>query len=93
MGKTPVKCFGMRNGTKIKLDAYTFTIIFEFLGCKICPIICDDAMRDAEAKYYRLDEIYCRCGILRCDWCRLYPLGEFIECDQHIDVPTWPRFM
>jgi hypothetical protein len=56
----------MQNGSKIELDAHTFALILEFLGYEICPIVCDDAIRNTEAKYYRLDEVYCRGGILCC---------------------------
>jgi hypothetical protein len=83
---------GARRG-KIKLDAHTFAVVFEFLGWKICPIIRDDVVWYSEAKCYLLDEVYCYCRILSCYWSCFDPLGEFVDCGQHINVPTWPRFM
>jgi hypothetical protein len=83
----------MRNRSKIEFDAHTFAVFLEFLGCEICPIVCDDAMQNTEAKYYRLDEIYCHRRILCCDWSCLYQLGELVESNQHVNMPTWPRLM
>jgi hypothetical protein len=47
----------------------------------------------SEAKDNRLDEVDCRCGILGCYGGCLYPLGKFVDCHQHVDMSSWPRFV
>jgi hypothetical protein len=27
---------------------------------------------------------------LSCYWGCFYPLGEFVYCHQHVDMPSWP---
>jgi hypothetical protein len=44
-------CLWVCNGRKVELDSHTFTVVLEFLGCKSCSIICNDAMRDTKTKY------------------------------------------
>jgi hypothetical protein len=80
----------MHDGCKLQFDAHILTIVFEFLGCEVHPIVRDDTMWNPKAKYYRLDEIDRRCGILSNYWGYLNPLGELIDCYQHVDVPAWP---
>jgi hypothetical protein len=40
--------------------------------------------------YLPASSIHRCCQILSCYWGSLYPFGEFIDCDQHVDVSTWP---
>jgi hypothetical protein len=53
---------------------------------EICAIVYDYAMWYSEAKDYGLDEIYCGFRILGCYWGCFYPLSEFVDCYQHINV-------
>jgi hypothetical protein len=86
-------CLRVCDGGEIEFDAHAFKVVFEFLGCEVCSIVRNYVVWYPKAEYYLLDEVDCCYGILGCYWSCFYPLGEFVDCDQHIDMPTWPRFM
>jgi hypothetical protein len=83
----------MRYRCKFQFDSQTFKVILELLRCEICPIICDDAVWYSKAKNYGLDEVDCGCRILGCYRGCLYLLGELVDYHQHINMPSWPRFV
>jgi hypothetical protein len=78
---------------KLQFDSQSFAIVLELLRREVLTIVCDYAVWYSEAKDYRFDEIYCGFRILGCYWGCFYPLGEFVDCHQHINVPSWPRLV
>jgi hypothetical protein len=82
--------FGCATEVNFNLIPRLFTIVLEFFQCEVCPIICDYAVWYSEVKNYRLDEFNRGCRILGCHWGCFYPLGEFVDCYQRINMPSWP---
>jgi hypothetical protein len=44
----------------------------------------------SEAKDDLFDKIHYYRQILSGNWHGFYPLGKFVDYDQHVNVPTWP---
>jgi hypothetical protein len=73
---------------KLQFDSHTLTIVLEFFGHEVRLVVHNDTMRHSKAKYYGLDEINRCYGILSSYWGCFDPLGEFVDCYQHVDVPA-----
>jgi hypothetical protein len=73
---------------EFQFDSQALAVAFELFLCEVCPIVCDDAVRYSESKYYRLDNVDCCYGFLGCYWGCLYPFSKFVYCHQHVDMPS-----
>jgi hypothetical protein len=78
----------VRYRCKFQFVSQTFTVILELLPYEICSVICDDAVWYSEAKDYGLDEVDCGCGVLGYYVGCFYPLGEFVDSHQHVNMPS-----
>ena len=81
----------MRYRGEANLYALFRAELLEFFRCKVGLVVGDDAVRGAEPAGYPLEEIDCRHRRLIGHWYRLDPLGEFVDGDQQMRVPSVRR--
>ena len=70
------------------VDPKAFAKVLEFLGDKVRSVVADDVVRHAEPVDYGFEELDGGFALLVGDWHGLDPLGEFVDCDQEVDVAS-----
>jgi hypothetical protein len=84
------------NGRTANLDAKIFTVPMECTAGELGPVVSDDLVYDPESTDDRLDELDCRLFVDFDHRGRFRPLGEFVNGNVEIPIPSdglgkWPQ--
>jgi hypothetical protein len=76
------------NGSIANFYAKIFTVLLECSAGELGPVVSDDPIRDPKLVDDGLDELDCRLLIDLDHWGRFRSLGEFVDVDIEISVPS-----